>query len=109
MKKVVLLFFLIIELGVLSGCIIAYPDGVPIQYYPYEAPVQVYYANPPFSPGYPWQYYYTMPTYPGFVFFYGDDGGGHYRHYYHQRGGDGRWGGRNEFRGTFRGTPRRTR
>lgn len=68
--------------------------------YPDEAPsAQVYYSNPPFYPGYQWQYWYTVPSYPGFVFFFGNDGRGKYRHYYHQPRGKHQWGGRNEYRG----------
>lgn len=44
-------------------------------------PQQVYYNNAPFNPGYSWQYWYTMPEQPEFVFFFGSDG----RHHCHRR------------------------
>ena len=44
-----------------------------------EPGMRVYYSEPPFRPGYPWRYWYTMPNQPGFVFFLGVDGK-HRRH-----------------------------
>lgn len=40
---------------------------------------QIFYANPPLYPAYPWQYYYYQTNQPGFVFFFGQDGR-HRRH-----------------------------
>lgn len=77
MKKtryILALFFMVI---MINGCIM-YTGGLPSEL---ERPPVVYYSNAPFNPGYAWQYWYTIPAQPGFVFFFGNDR----RHHRHRR------------------------
>ncbi len=46
---------------------------------------RVFYNNPPFYPNYPWRYWYTDQSQPGFVFFFGNDGRNH-RHQMQRQG-----------------------
>jgi len=99
MKKVPMFLLSVVALGV-CGCVMLVPvekTPPPITYgnaptvqtyypppnhvYPYGVPPRVYYVDPPFYPGYAWQYWYTVPAQPGFVFFFGNDG----RHHRHQQ------------------------
>lgn len=79
MKRKILLIFLAGML-MFTGCLL-YPAGT----YPYGYPNRVYYANPPLNPEYGWVYWYTQPAYPGFVFFFGNDGKHHRHQHPHHR------------------------
>jgi hypothetical protein len=83
MKKITLLFVFVIMTFLLGGCALYSTDGlVPFRIEVYNAPEQIYYTtNPPFYPGYQWQYWYTMSAEPGIIFFIGKDGR-HRRHHY---------------------------
>lgn len=74
----------ILFLMVLAGCIVYPTRGSLVATYPPGA--VVYYSNPPLPPGYPFLYWYTLPSQPGFVFFFSNK----HKHHQHRWDGDPR-------------------